>query len=426
MNCNLNFKQMNLKDTEKINIMKNEAYVWVSENEIMVYLKGLPLKKVKFEKDDYKDFDEFVAAVVCDSMMANGGQTDTLNLVLGHDYYRFSEQIVAGVRTEKNERYRIRNFSTPVSADVDTDVTTYFESHTEFLCDGKAYGRLEEIPLLQKYLKCKSFLCWNRERVASLVSCLSRYGLSVSSMLPMSHFCNSFSNEYCGRNAVVSFFEGHTEIAIFGEGRLKRIIKCPFGTMNLVAHLSDVFNLSCNNSRKLIEMYGFVSVPQQYVHYEIAIPIFEKIKRNIKMTDISYEIQTVLKKQFSLIYEELKKHEVDNVELTGLPIVDANVLFQMMTNYDCNDIAEMSYETVASKYEFVGSQAYSEVIVPVVEKVEVQPKPIVEASSGNEKDRECECDKRPEQKPAMRWVNGLFDKIKESKDRIDAILVESE
>lgn len=418
---------MNLKDTKKINIMKNEAYVWVSENEIMVYLKGQPVRKVMFVQDDYKDFDEFAAAVIYDSVKANGGQTDTLNLVLGHDYYRYSEQIVAGARSDKNERYKIRNFSNPVSADIDSDVTAYFESHTEFQSDGKTYERLEEIPLLQKYLKSKSFLCWNRERVVKLRSSLASYGISISSMVPMDHFCNSYSNNYGGNNAVVSIYECHSEIAIFGDGRFRRTVKCPFGTKNLIAHLSDVFNLSYNNSKKLIEMYGFVSVPQQYVHYEIAIPIFEKVMRNIKITDISYEIQSVLKKQFGLMYDELKKHDVENVVLNGLPVVDANVLFQMMTNYDCNDIAEMTFEDIEAKFDFIGNQAYSKIIEPIVEKPVVQPEPVVETSDSgnNEKKEEKKSEKQTGQTP-LRWVNGLFDKIKESKDRIDAILVEAE
>lgn len=403
--------------------MKREAFVLVSENEVQICMANGYSKKVRFEHDDYKDFDEFVAAVVLDSIKAIDITIEEVELVLGGDYYNYGEQVMAGVRSGKEENCKIKNFSTPISDNVDSDSTVYIESNTDFVCQDKSYDMPTDVPLLQKYFKHKAFVSWNRSRFASLKSKLGEYGIGVSSVISLDHFLNAMSNAYTGGNAVISIFEKHTGITIFREGRIVNIIKLPYGSIDIIKHVSDAFNLSYRNSRTLVDMYGFVSVPQQYVHYAVRVPIYDKVNKNVMITDLSYEIQSELKKIFGLYYNELKKYDIENVVFAGLPVVDANVLFQMMTQYECNIVTDIKYDACVDLYNVLEQNSYSRVLVPEVKAEEVEEKePSAQKDEENEKPEDRKTPDEHQGQP--RWITSLVDRIKISAAKIDAMMVE--
>ena len=169
-------------------------------------------------------------------------------------------------------------------------------------------------------------------------------------------------------------------------------------------------------------MYGFVTVPQQYVHYEIAVPVFDDVKKNVKLTDLSYEIREMLRHEFSMLYDEIKDCGVEEVVFNGLPIVDSHILFQMMTNFECNCFNSVSYEKLESIFGVITDNSYSETIVaePVVE---VKVEPVNEVSTENaKKTRSTARDLANTMKPA--WFDSLMNKINQSKEKINALMVE--
>ncbi len=403
--------------------MRKDAFVLVSENELVFSVESLPIKKVSFKSDDYKDFDEYVSAVICDLVKKSDNELNSVNLVLDSEYYNCGEQITTHVRSKSDEKFKIRNFSNPITKEIDCESTSYFESHTEFLCADKSYERLDEVPLLQKYLKCKYFLSWNRERLASLKSKLAEYEIEISSYVPVSHFCNAISNSYLTRNAIIAMYEKHTEISVFDCGRLVRSVKLNFGKIDLVEHLSDVFNLSHKNSRLLLELYGFVSVPSKYVHCEIELPVFEKIKKCVKLTDISYEISTILKKQFSVIYREIKNYSVENVVFRGLPVSDANLLFQMMTQYECNTMPNLTYDLFSTCFDELTKNSYSKIVASVEKPIEPEQQfEVVEEKPDNNAKKVKREKKIFQENSRPVWYNSLVIKMKESKDKFEGII----
>ncbi len=401
--------------------MEKEAFVMVSENEVQVCTVNGYNKRVRFEHDDYKDFDEFVSAVVFDCLKASDMHVKGVELVLGSDYYNYGEQMIAGVRSGREGNIKVRNFSMPISENVDTDCTVYFESNVDYICKDKLYEMPTDIPLLQKYFKHKSFVSWNRGRLTSLKAKLAEYGIEVSSVVSLGHFINAMSNSYSGSNAVVTVCEKHTCITIFNDGRIVNVVRLPYGSIDIVKHVSDAFGLSYRNSRILVDMYGFVSVPQQYVRYAVKVPIFEKVNRNVMITDLSYEIQSELKRIFGMYYSELKKYDIENVVLAGLPVVDANVLFQMMTHYECNIVTDMKYNVCVDLCGVVAQYSYSRVLVPE-EKPEVETVSSVQDGEKNEKKEGQKSPEMPQGQP--RWIASLVDRIKTSAAKIDAIMLE--
>jgi hypothetical protein len=405
--------------------MKNEAFVLVSETSIEFFPKeGKSLKKV-FCIDDYNNFEEYVAAVISSFAKNCENNVSTVKLVLPSIYYNYGEQVVPGARSMKGEKYKIRNFSSPLSSVCDTDTTSYFEVNTDYECEGKSCKRLEEIPLLRKYLKRKTFLYWDSHRLSSLVSQLSQLGIEVVSVVPDTHLYNSASKSYCGNNAIVSIFDRVTEICIFSGGHIRRIINLQFGLFDVVRRLSNVFGLSYNNCRTLVEMYGFVSVPQQFVHYQIAVPVFDEIRKNVKLTDISYEIQDILKKQFTMLYAEIKDYEIKEVVFKGMPVVDAHVLFQMMTNFDCNCFNSVSYKNLDSLFNVLADNSYSETLVaePVAEeKTEAKAVNVVSANETTTAEPSDNHDIVKNLKPA--WVDSIMSKLYQSRDKINSLMLE--
>ena len=401
--------------------MNKDAFVMVNETEVVFAPMDNKVRKVQFCSDDYNDFDEYVAAVVYDCVKDFAEGERKVRLVLPSAYYNYGEQVVTGVRSKRDEKYSLRNFSSPVSSVKDTESTLYFESNTNYECCGKTFSVPDEIPLLQKYLKRKTFLSWNSRRLASLMSYLSKYGIDVLSVVPDIHLYNAVSRQYDGNNAVVSMNERHTDVCVFSGGHIKRMLRLQFGLADMVRKLSNAFGLSYRNSRMLMKMYGFVSVPQQYVNYEVRVPVFEDVARNVKLTDISYEVQCVLKKQFGLIYNELKGFEMDSVVIDGLPVVDAHVLFQMMTNYDCNLLGDISFGRLEYLFGVLESNSYSENLTSAVvsePKEEVVKEPTVVSDGDVQSGHGRTGGKR------SAWLDSLVEKINQSREKINALIAE--
>ena len=396
--------------------MKNNVYAWISKNEVVVCADGLATKKVCFDYTYYNDFEEYVAAVIYGSIESLGCDSISLRLVLCNSYYHLGNQYLSKVKAKACERYKFRNYSMPVSSDFDGDNTLYFEQHTDFEYDGKVCDRLEDVPLLQKYIKRKSYMSWDLKRVEALCSQVSKFGIAVDSIVPDIYFLNTAAKKYSDRNAVISFYESHSEIAVFENGRIRNILKYNFGVGNLVSHISNVFGVSYRNAGVLVSMYGFTSVPSRYVHYEISIPIYNEIAKSVKITDISYEIQSVLKKQFVQLCSELKKYDIENVVMSGLPVVDANVLMQMISQCECNFVGKFSSEMMGNAFDTIQNNSYSRTIES--DPVEVE-EPATVKIGGNEKVGKSGGDMRSR-------FNSLFEKIKESKVRIEALMAEAE
>lgn len=401
--------------------MNKEAFVMVNENEVVFASKDSEVRNVEFDCDDYNDFDEYVAAIVYDCVKDSAEGDRKVRLVLPSVYYNYGEQVVTGVRSKREEKYSIRNFSSPVSSVKDTESTLYIETRTEYESCGKTFCVPDEIPLLQKYLKRKNFLSWNSRRLASLLSYLSEYGIEVQSVVPDIYLYNAVSKQYAGNNVVVSMNERHTDVCVLSGGHIKRMLRFQFGLADMVCRLSNAFGLSCRNSRMLMKMYGFVSVPQQYVNYEIRVPVFEDVVRNVKLTDISYEVQCVLKKQFGLIYNELKGFDIESAVIDGLPVADAHVLFQMMTNYDCNLLSDISFDRLETLFGVLESNSYSEILTPVVvseSKEEVLKEPAV-ASDGDAQNSHGRAGGK-----RSAWLDSLVEKINQSREKFNALITE--
>ncbi len=402
--------------------MSTEAFVVVNENEVVFAANDGGFRKVQFGVDDYNDFDEYVAAVIYDCIKGRGDDKMNLKLVLPSAYYNYGEQVVTGTKSKKDAKYSIRNFSTPISSMMDKDIesTLYFESNTEYESDSKSFDVPDDIPLLQKYMKRKTFLSWNSRRLSSLLSYLSNYEIDVASVVPDIYMYNAVSKKYSGNNAVVTMGERRTDVCVYGGGHVRRMLRFPFGLADMVRRISNVFSLSYRNSRMLMKMYGFVSVPQQYANYEIRVPVFEDVTRNVKLTDLSYEVQTVLKKQFSVVYDDLKDWDIESVVIDGLPVVDAHVLFQMMTGYDCNLLDDISFGNLEKLFGILEINSYSKTLtpLPVYEPNNEVVKP-VKPIHGDEHDGS-------NRTGGMRsaWLNGLVEKINQSREKINMLIME--
>ena len=398
--------------------MDKNVYAWVSKNEVIVCVESMSPEKVCFDYTYYNDFDEYVAAVIYGSIESLERESVALRLVLGNSYYHLGSQYLSKVKTKAGEHYKFRNYSMPVSSDFDSDNTLYFEQHTDFEYEGKSCDRLEDIPLLQKYIKRKSYMSWDLKRVESLISQMSKYGLKVDSIVPDIYFLNTAAKKYSDSNAVIEFNESSSEITIFHCGRVRNILKYNFGVSDLVSHISNIFGVSYRNAKVLVAMYGFVSVPSKYVHYEISIPIYNEISKSVKITDISYEIQNVLKKQFVQLCSELKKYDIENIVMSGMPVVDANVLMQMISECDCSYVGDYSFEMMKDAFSSLSLNSYSRTIES--EYVEVK-QPVAQhdnfPADGDDSGRFQDIKAR---------INCLFEKIKESKVRIEAMMTEAE
>ena len=396
--------------------MENEIFVLVSETEVVI-LSENEKREERFTSEDYFNYDEFVSAVISDFVGKMGGDV-SVKLILPEVYYHYGEQVTMSVRSDNNVKYKIRNFSSPVLSVPETEATHFIEVRTDYEYEGKTYRRLEDIPLLQKYLKRKVFIYWNTDRLLSLSSFLSNQGVKIGAVVPDVCFYNSFSKDYKGGNAVVSFFDRHTVVCVFSEGQVRRLVSLPFGLSDLICRLSNAFGLSYNNSRILMSLYGFVSVPHQYVKYKISTSVYEDVKKDIDITDISYEIQVELKKQFGAIIDEIKRYSVDNIIIKGMPVVDANVLFQMMAKRESSLFDDFSFSGFCAMFETLKANSYSETLefVPPVKQEE-----IIKAAE-DYGDTESQDFEAGYTKPA--WLNNLFDKINKSKEKITALMAE--
>ena len=401
--------------------MSTEAFVVVNENEVVFAANNGGFRKVQFGIDDYNDFDEYVAAVIYDCIKGRDEKM-SLKLVLPSAYYNYGEQVVTGTKSKKDTKYSIHNFSAPISSirDKDMESTFYFESSTEYESGSKSFDVPDDIPLLQKYLKRKTFLSWNSSRLTSLLSYLSSYEIDVASVVPDIYMYNAVSSKYDGNNAVVTMSERHTDVCVYSGGHVKRMFSFPFGLADMIRRISNAFSLSYHNSRMLMKMYGFVSVPQQYVNYEIKVPVFEDVTRNVKLTDLSYEVQDVLKKQLLLIYDNLKDWDIESVVINGLPVVDAHVLFQMMTGYDCNLLDDISFGNLEKLFGILETNSYSKTLtpLPVYEPNNEVVKPVTPIRS-----EEHDGSNRT---GGMRsaWLNSLVEKINQSREKINMLIME--
>ena len=164
-------------------------------------------------------------------------------------------------------------------------------------------------------------------------------------------------------------------------------------------------------------MYGFVSVPSQYVHYEIRVPVFEDIVKNVKLTDISYELQNVLKKQFGKLNAEMKGSGIEEVVINGLPVSDAHILFQMMTNYECNLLDDVSFYKLSSLFSVLEGSSYSKKLTPL-ETANISEETEMKTTVVTNNELQDDGNKRPA------WINSLVGKINQSREKFNALIME--
>ena len=95
----------------------------------------------------------------------------------------------------------------------------------------------------------------------------------------------------------------------------------------------------------------------------------------------------------------------------------------MMTNFEFNSFDTVSYEKLALLFNVLDANSYTETIVaePVVE-VKPEPETEVLTEKGNESKRSTVSDIANTIKPA--WFDSLMCKINQSKEKINALMVE--
>ncbi len=172
---------------------------------------------------------------------------------------------------------------------------------TDYINHGKVYNDFNELPLLQKFFK-RSLVCsFESNDLREMLTLLLEKGVEIESILPLSSFLIKNQNS----QIAISLNKTTSHISLIKNGVIKTSISFPFGVDRIMDDISNNFNLSMKTTAKLVDLYGFVFLPKNYVDYVIDIPVYDDIMQHVELTELSYCIRESAKSMLNEILNEI-------------------------------------------------------------------------------------------------------------------------
>lgn len=366
----------------------NLTYVIISENALSIACKS-ETRTFKYSDYNFAGADnKLIVKLLIKVLEENKENSKDLCLIPCDNYLTSSTECTEHYRNNGkiigNEIDKVINNTYLLNGSGENDCTKYLKKpiqiFTEVFNSNQRVEKLSEIPPKNKYFLKTTKYQWKTKLLSYLTDELKYFGYNIRSIVPLALVGNYFFGGQSDKSVVLTYYENSTVVNIFENGILRRQKQVPIGFYSLIEKVSNHFNISFDNSKLIIEKYGYIFLPSKFTDFVIDIPVFEDIYREIELTELSFiireEIKNITESLMSIIqndnisitaYEKLVFNS--NIHLPGL-----DKLLDLMTGIKSNnlDLKEMRYGELSDIKNIIvcGAQDTSE---DILEKADFEP-----------------------------------------------------
>ncbi len=299
----------------------NLSFVIISENALCIANKS-ETKSFKYSDYNFYPSDKnLIVKLLIKTLEENRDKNKYLCLILCDNYSTSStectEHFKKSVKFTGNEIEKVKCNTSFFNGNNENDFTGYLKKpiqiFTEVYNSSSRVEGLSQIPEKSKYyLKTTKYL-WKTKLLSYLTDELKYFGYNIKSIVPLAMFSNYCFPGKIDQSLVLTYYENSSVINLFENGILRRQKSIQTGFNSLIEKVSNHFNISIDNSKLIIEKYGYVFLPPKYTNFVIDIPVFEDIFREVELTELSYIIREGVKK---ITENLLSNTQNDNINIS--------------------------------------------------------------------------------------------------------------
>ncbi len=363
--------------------METKNFVFINSDSLKFCSPKLK-KEVFFEEKAVRNLNPTIIALIIRESLDELELSDrNIVLVLGSEYLQCSEKITSHVKKTPNQEFSVNNTKIHVLKTSSVMDDFIISRQTRFICDGKTVNNFEALPLLQKYFETRLYTEFDYSFISGLLESLSKNDIEVNSIMPFEFLISAQAGrqDILNKQIFLSYRNKETIATVCENGVVVKNIAYAFGMHKVVEDVSNHFNVSFITANKLINMYGFVFLPKNYLNYVIDVPIYAKVYQHIALTDLTYCIRESLKDIFNGILSNLSAKISDfefssnficetslNVngmgELLGL-ILNRDLEFTLFKDYEYANLLNTYNSLIEVDIESLKMSIKPEIIIPI-------------------------------------------------------------
>lgn len=340
--------------------MKKDVFVFISTENIKIISDKL-CKDIDFKEKEIRNVNaEVIGLIIKETLCDLSIQNENLILVLSSEFILCSEKITANVKKQQIQENSDQDLYNRVVIPNDNIDNYTVRQVSKYIFNGKSYDNSKAIPLLQRFFINKQISEFDRVFISQLLSSLQANDLGVKGIIPFVSLYQCFKqlNNQNSRKIVLSFNKDNSIASVIEDGIIIKNIIVNNGLNKIIEDVSNTFDLSSKTTETLIEKYGFVFLPKEYINYVIDIPVYGKLMQSVGLIELSFSIRESLKVLYNDIISSLslkmKDYEInsDFVYVNSFNINGDNTLLNLIINkeifmFDWNSI---EYSTIVNVY----------------------------------------------------------------------------
>ena len=196
------------------------------------------------------------------------------------------------------------------------------------------------------------------DETGELLAKLAEYDVEIAGLVPHVNFIKTnLTKEYDLKTVFVEFSAQKLTATIMEKGVLSSIIETSSGLNSIVERVCNTFNVSPSVGIGLVNKYGFVFLPQQYLNFVIDVPVYGKYMQSVELPELSYCIRESLKEMFNEIlgevYAKIGNFAEFNINFSSsMSINGMSTLIDLMSNVKSEIICfkNLSFDNMHTTY----------------------------------------------------------------------------
>jgi hypothetical protein len=372
--------------------MKKEIFVFVSSDSVRICSENLK-KMINYDEKGIRNITpDIIALIIRESLDELNLPDENVILALGSEYLSCTGKITSHVKKTYDQECATTDYIRRTISLVESSQDFVLRKSTRYICDGKSAPGFVAVPLLQKYFADRQCVEFETGFITRLLSELSKNEIGTKYLIAADSLQSTpeASTTEKKRQIALTFNKNQTIASVCEAGNITKTVSINFGLHKIAEDVSNNFNLSIKLATKLIELYGFVFLPKEYINYVIDVPIYGNVVQNIALTELSYCIRESLKEIYngimSVLSSKIRDYASDSFFIceSSLSIKGMETLLKLtlnreveFTSFDNVEYAKLQYiynwlteVDIEAKKEIIPET--SQYIEPIVE-VQVQP-----------------------------------------------------
>ncbi len=277
--------------------MKKEIFVFVTSDSIRIYSESQK-KELSYEEKGIRNITPAIMALLIrESLDELNLPDENIIIALGSEFITCTGRITTHVKKSYDQETSTLNIARRTISIKEVDNDYVLSKSTRYICDGKTAPSFVAVQLLQKYFAERQCIEFESVFTTRLLEELDKNEVKLMKIVPADSFLSVPENlkNDSNRQIALIFEKNQTIASVCVSGKIQKIVQINNGMRKIAEDVSNNFNLSVATAQKLIDLYGFVFLPKEYLNYVIDVPVYGSVFQNIALSDLTFCIRESLK-----------------------------------------------------------------------------------------------------------------------------------